>query len=1278
MAGVSFVPLPGSGRQSLPSIEQVGSPDESARIEVTVVTRRRAELPPGSVTGAMLSGDELAQLYGTDPADAKYVRDTLSRFGLEVTQIDPGWRRLKVAGTVAALCEAFGTSLSIVRSAHPSGTGVTEHRYRLGPLHVPAELEGIVVAVLGLDNRPQTRPHVRLAPVAADSRVFTPNHVAQIYRFPASMAGAGQTIAFIELGGGFSASDLQTYFSGLGIPVPVVTAVSVDGMANAPGTDPWAARQVLLDIEVAGAVSPGATQVVYFAPNTDQGIVDAVIDAVHASPTPTALCISWGQSESAWTKQALTALNLAIQDGAALGVTVCVAAGDDGSSDGQADGQNHVVFPASSPHCLACGGTSLRTDPATGIIISETVWNDGPGGGAGGGGISDEFILPEWQASVVPSISDHAGRGVPDVAGNADPATGYVLHIDGQSVVGGGTGAVASLWAALICRLAEANGQSLGSIQQALYAGASAGTTAPGFRDITSGSNGAYSAGPGWDACTGLGVCEGEDLLSRLTRSTSLEAGYDSDDIGSIDWLGITGDVNTLAALIASSHTLPPLSVGLFGDWGTGKSFFMRRLEDRVTILANAARAAASGTPPRPSFYCRYVAQITFNAWHYVEADLWASLATRIFEGLNNYLQVMYPGEASGKAYRDLISQLESSRAALADAEKRLAVAKVTLCTAQARLESQRHDRDSRTLAELAERQPELHTDVKRLSSALGLEENKAPVSEVQKVSTDLRQTRGHLRRSWQALAHYLHGQARRKLLLIFAAFVVAAALLLAWFLARDKPLAATVASAVTLLSGVITTLTLLLAGTQRVLTAADMVVQAKDRQEQDSINASEREIEQAQERVRLLEEEVARVQQLEFPTLDSFIQARATSSDYRKHLGLVALIQRDFQALSDLLTASSRRRAAGGVSKGQPPPVDRVVLYIDDLDRCPPNKVVQVLQAVHLLLAFPLFVVVVGVDSRWLVRSLEHEYDAILSPDKPTENRPGQEGELASTPHNYLEKIFQIPFWLRPMAPDGYGRLIRALASGSVHIGIDAQDTQAETETNAPTDGPSGSTPVQDEPQVRSAGLPTVASPAPSSAPVDLTPSALIITDDELAYAEKLSLLIPTPRAAKRFINLYRLLKVGLSDKETINLSGGDSIPGEYQAALLLLAVMVGAPAEADTIFRSIRGHSLNSWTAVIDELRPQPRDDSGATEYYSRAAGQLSASGTARWNRLCQILDEIGAPATANGLAPFRSWADRIGRYSFTAGSSANVYGQPTDKTKSPRRRSGPKPSG
>ena len=524
MVNGSPVPLAGSERSPLPGARAAGPIDAAERIELTIMTRRMAELPRDAAGAPVrLSLDELRQQFGSDPAEQAIVAEALTGLGtgIEVTNSDPGSRRIYVAGPAGALAAAFGTELTLVTSLGPGGSPVT-HRARQGALQIPASLDGIIVAVLGLDNRPQARAHFRLASPKAAATSYTPPQVGAAYQFPASTDGTGQVIGIVELGGGFSAADLDSYFSGLGMTTPSITAVSVDGATNVPGQDPNGADgEVLLDIEVAGSLAPGAAQLVYFAPNTDQGFVDAVTTAVHASPAPTTVSISWGQSEDAWTAQGRSAVDAAIADGAALGVTVCVAAGDNGSTDGVSDGNPHVDFPASSPHALACGGTSLSIDPGTGQISSETVWNDLPAGGATGGGVSDIFALPNWQASAgVPNgPSGSTGRGVPDVAGNADPATGYQVLVDGQQQVVGGTSAVAPLWAALICRLAQTTGKPFGLVQTALYSGIQPGADLASFQDITGGNNGSYSAGPGWDACTGLGSPNGTALQTQLSAA---------------------------------------------------------------------------------------------------------------------------------------------------------------------------------------------------------------------------------------------------------------------------------------------------------------------------------------------------------------------------------------------------------------------------------------------------------------------------------------------------------------------------------------------------------------------------------------------------------------------------------------------------------------------------------------------------------------------------------------------------------------------------------------
>jgi kumamolisin len=555
-----LVPLSGSERSELPGATPTTAPlDEGQVITVTVLLRRRAEVPTALIEGPQtITTTQLGEQYGADPADAQLVAEVLGDYGLTVTEYHLESRRLKVSGTIAAMQLAFGTTLSSVTSAPPDGTGDVQHRYRTGALSVPAQLSGIITAVLGLDDRPQARPQFRRGPrfgsratpepedgtgtgttgtgttgtgttgpdkkkKAASGAPLTAPQVASFYQFPDGSDGTGQAVAIIELGGGYTASDLSTYFSGLGLSVPSVTAVGVDGGANTPGQS--ADGEVELDIEIVGGVAPGATQYVYFAANTDQGFIDAISEAVHATPTPIAVSISWGQSEDQWSAQSRTAMDQAFADAATLGVTVTVAAGDNGASD-DPSGQTsvHCDFPASSPHALACGGTTLIGDTSTSAITSEVVWNElASSEGAGGGGVSDVYPVPTFQANAgVPTSAGGGavGRGVPDVAGNADPVTGYLVVVDGQQEPIGGTSAVAPLWAGLIARLAQATGKRFGLLQPLLYAGVAPGVSQPGFNDIVSGDNGAYKAAPGWDPCTGLGSPNGEALLTLLSGTT--------------------------------------------------------------------------------------------------------------------------------------------------------------------------------------------------------------------------------------------------------------------------------------------------------------------------------------------------------------------------------------------------------------------------------------------------------------------------------------------------------------------------------------------------------------------------------------------------------------------------------------------------------------------------------------------------------------------------------------------------------------------------------------
>jgi kumamolisin len=521
------VTLKGSERSAVPGAQVLKPADPTERIEVSVIVRRGArqalqarvaKLTAGDRSVGFLSREEFTKKHGADAADLAAVRKFAAAQSLDVIQEDAGRRTVILSGTVAQFNAAF--SVQLQQCAHSGGT----YRGRTGAIQLPAELDGVIEAILGLDNRPQSKPHFRLRqPGNANKKLdgaqaqisFTPLQVASLYGFP-SGTGEGQCIAIIELGGGFRAADLKQYFKELEVGSPKVSAVSVDHGTNSPtGEVNGPDGEVMLDIEVVGSVAPAANIVVYFAPNTDAGFLDAVTTAIHdATNKPSVISISWGGPESTWTAQAMTAMDDAFQAAATMGITVCVASGDSGSSDGVDDGADHVDFPASSPYALGCGGTSLRA--TQNAITSEVVWNDGAQGGASGGGISAFFPTPGWQTGKKATQSDGTtialkNRGVPDVAGDADPDTGYKVRIDGTDTVIGGTSAVAPLWAGLIARINQTTATPAGYLNPVLY------STPQALRDIVIGNNGDFGAAKGWDACTGLGTPNGPALPGQET-----------------------------------------------------------------------------------------------------------------------------------------------------------------------------------------------------------------------------------------------------------------------------------------------------------------------------------------------------------------------------------------------------------------------------------------------------------------------------------------------------------------------------------------------------------------------------------------------------------------------------------------------------------------------------------------------------------------------------------------------------------------------------------------
>ncbi len=551
---IPHVTLPGSNRPVRPGARVLGSAGPDEWIELVIKIRRKKPLPDPAIRPAKsLTRDELGAQYGADPADMTRVRNLLAGLGMTILKEDPISCSIR-AGAAAELIEKIFL-VKLFHYSHESGN----YRGRKGELHIPSALAGIITGVFGLDNRRlvKRRPLKKkattlgLAQRAAASRAwFYPAELASIYAFPEGN-GQGQTVGVLEFGGGYFSADLVTFCKNANVSMPAVRTISVN---NAPTDQKDGAEgEVMLDVEILAGVCPAAAIAVYFSTFDEAGWVDAIDTAVHDKANPlTVLSVSWGYAEDApggWSAGAIDAINDTLQAAALLGVTICVAAGDDGSDDQVGDGHAHVDFPSSSPFVLAVGGTSLQAKGTT--VVKEVAWKDGDGlrqdnGGSTGGGVSVHFPRPSWQTVQIASVNPGSidGRVVPDVAADASANTGYWTVVDGQGGVSGGTSAAAPLWASLIARINASlgSGATVGYLSPLLYQGVPGGGPASndssrhaghevlessqtlgatGCRDIVSGNNntasvGGYSAGPGFDAVTGWGAPQGTALLNGL------------------------------------------------------------------------------------------------------------------------------------------------------------------------------------------------------------------------------------------------------------------------------------------------------------------------------------------------------------------------------------------------------------------------------------------------------------------------------------------------------------------------------------------------------------------------------------------------------------------------------------------------------------------------------------------------------------------------------------------------------------------------------------------
>jgi kumamolisin len=529
MAG--HVSLAGSERPRGADAERIGdvSPDEQIEVTVTLSGPALPELPPGQT----ISREQLEREHGADSQSIAKVTEVLEGYGLRVQETSALTRSLRVSGTAAQMEAAFSAGLGTYRNAEQG-----EFRGREGELQIPAELDGLITGVFGLDQRRVA--HRRHGATATLDAPVSPAQLAAHYSFPAG-TGAGQTVAIAEFGGGYFAEDLTAFCAKQGTPVPKVTPVSVNGapiltlaqIQAMPQRDQQNqlddSIEVNMDIQIVAGLAHGAELIVFFSTFDEKGWVDLINQLVEGKPASAVTCsVSWGLAEDdpSWSKGAVQAIDQRLQQAAALGITFCVAAGDDGSADQESDGRAHVDFPGSSPHVLSVGGTMISGE-------TDVVWWESPGertqngGGATGGGVSTVFPRPSWQDVSVASINPGSidGRVVPDIAALAGPPL-YDLVFMGQDQPNGGTSAATPTWASLIALLAAAPSGAWkpSFLAPLLYQNGADGRSvgAEGCIDVTSGDNTSstlgkgYAAGPGFDAVSGWGVPDGGALLSAL------------------------------------------------------------------------------------------------------------------------------------------------------------------------------------------------------------------------------------------------------------------------------------------------------------------------------------------------------------------------------------------------------------------------------------------------------------------------------------------------------------------------------------------------------------------------------------------------------------------------------------------------------------------------------------------------------------------------------------------------------------------------------------------
>lgn len=699
-------------------------------------------------------------------------------------------------------------------------------------------------------------------------------------------------------------------------------------------------------------------------------------------------------------------------------------------------------------------------------------------------------------------------------------------------------------------------------------------------------------------------------------------ADFLSDASKGADLLDIGDDVRALAALVAAKEVSPPLAIGLFGDWGSGKTFFMTKLRETVADIAKRFR----GSDPGEIAFCRGIVQIEFNAWNYMDTNLWASLVSHIFDNL--YLSSSGKDRTSEQEdlkkkilgdLRSVQEQMKREEENRKELERAVNRAKTNLDTQQSEYEARRDNLEQLTAKDIWS---EIEFDTSTIERAqkvagqLGLQPGDAATKQVFAVAEDLKAFSGSARAIWLSVATRLRDKKGRGqlisaliILLVISALpfvirqlgvsfgfevtfaqVIAAVAAAGEWLRRNLKHAAGVMNEVQEVAG---ELLPKLEDQERIRNAELDTLRSEIDDLRRKRDDAEQRWQQLSNRKDDLELKLRRTEPQE--RLNTFLDERVTSGEYRKRLGLLSTIRRDFDELWSLLEAQI------DTISSDPPPIKRIILYIDDLDRCPHERVVEVLQAVHLLLALPLFVVVVAVDSRWVARSLRKKYASLLREDPESEDEPSAEPEPvvnnirpssgfgAASAQDYLEKIFQIPFWLRKMSPLATGRLMQGVVGDKNLI-----DDVPTSET--PDAG--GLAGVDGGEDAGGAGAATIetASKIPATGvfeyePIAPNPPELRMHKSELNFMKELAGIAGrSPRSVKRFVNIYRLLKVSRREAQESDFLKGKE---EFKAALLLLAVLTGRIDVSQrfvSLLRAQPGGTLSDCTTRIAGLYVDP----------------------------------------------------------------------------------------